>query len=247
MSRDMLDGQDGITILSGTIRTPWLRGVPYRSQRRDANHIDLVYPCGCVTGCIEQDDGRRMHETPVDFTTCAVHSPLLASVEEYRGQIQISEAETIAAIITHLRATRPELVHFAGAMHRDLAARRVIEEYLLTPSASEDDLRERAARWSSPANYSAPTLAEQWGGFAAVHLRTERHAGDGGEVRCGDLLHDHCHATGTQTGSSTCGVQRRLCGGCSRLVDDERGIANADGCGEVLERSTEQPGARQDV
>ncbi len=57
----------------------------------------------------------------------------------------------------------------------------------------------------------------------------ERHIGDGGEIRCGDVMH---------------GVSRRLCGGCSRLVDvvetDDRIVgsrmARPEGCGEVLER-----------
>lgn len=78
----------------------------------------------------------------------------------------MTDQQTIEAIIVHLRATRPELVHFAGAMHRDPAARRVIEEYLVDPSASEYRLRMEARRPST-----GQTLAELW---AALALSTEQ-------------------------------------------------------------------------
>lgn len=70
----------------------------------------------------------------------------------------------IDQIIAHLRATgRTELIHFAGAAHRDPAARRVIEEYLMTPRASEESLRDRARSRPSPG-----TIEQLWPGFAAV-------------------------------------------------------------------------------
>jgi hypothetical protein len=74
------------------------------------------------------------------------------------------DASTIDQIIAHLRATgRTELIHFAGAAHRDPAARRVIEEYLMTPSASEASLRERARARPSPG-----AIEQLWPGLAVV-------------------------------------------------------------------------------
>lgn len=49
------------------------------------------------------------------------------------------------AIIRDMRTNgRPDLVHFAGAAHRDPAAARVVEQWLIDPTASEADLRARA-------------------------------------------------------------------------------------------------------
>mgnify|MGYP001606684694 CR=1 FL=1 len=53
-------------------------------------------------------------------------------------------ARTAYELIPHLRSTRPELVHFAGAAHRDPMALEVCREYQRDPTASEDDLRARA-------------------------------------------------------------------------------------------------------
>lgn len=74
----------------------------------------------------------------------------------------MTDQQTIDAIIAHLRATRPELVHFAGAMHRDPAARRVIEEYLIEPTSSESNLRVLARTRTAP----IATLAELWRALA---------------------------------------------------------------------------------
>lgn len=74
----------------------------------------------------------------------------------------MTEHQTIDAIITHLRATRPELVHFAGAMHRDPAARRMIEEYLQAPGSSLVYLRDAARTRQAPSE----TLAELWAAMA---------------------------------------------------------------------------------
>jgi hypothetical protein len=54
-------------------------------------------------------------------------------------------AETAYLLIDHLRAARPELVHFAGAAHRDQMALEVCREYQRDPTTSEDDLRARAS------------------------------------------------------------------------------------------------------
>lgn len=57
-----------------------------------------------------------------------------------------------------------------------------------------------------------------------------RHIGDGGEVRCGDLMHDStCH--------DTCSVSRRLCGDCC-----QQEAADSDGCGMLLESYEMAPG-----
>lgn len=51
----------------------------------------------------------------------------------------------IEALAAHLRATgRPELVHYAGAAHRDPVAWHVCAQYLTDTSASEHDLKTRA-------------------------------------------------------------------------------------------------------
>jgi len=55
----------------------------------------------------------------------------------------------------------------------------------------------------------------------------KRNIGDNYEIRCGDIMHDHCHTTA----SGTCGVSRRLCGDCSRADG-----YNADGCSDLIER-----------
>ena len=56
-----------------------------------------------------------------------------------------------------------------------------------------------------------------------IDATRQRHIGDGGEVRCGDLMHDGtCH--------DTCSVSRRLCGDCCQI-----NAAHPDGCGGVLE------------
>lgn len=72
--------------------------------------------------------------------------------------------------------------------------------------------------------------------LARADAPVQRRIGDGGIVRCGDLM-------GIDDG-------RRLCGGCSRSVwvtgDDGRFVgtrmANPDGCGDLLERWTLEPG-----
>lgn len=51
---------------------------------------------------------------------------------------------TAYLLIYQLRSSRPELVHFAAAAHRDPAALEVCREYQRDPSASEDELRARA-------------------------------------------------------------------------------------------------------
>ncbi len=63
-----------------------------------------------------------------------------------------------------------------------------------------------------------------------IEATRQRHIGDGGEVRCGDLMHDGgCH--------DTCEVSRRLCGECC-----QSDAAFADGCGLLLERWELAPG-----
>jgi hypothetical protein len=42
------------------------------------------------------------------------------------------------------RAGRDELVHYAGAAHRDLVAWHMTAEWLVTPGASEAELKRRA-------------------------------------------------------------------------------------------------------
>jgi hypothetical protein len=67
---------------------------------------------------------------PVALTTRPLAGPITAS--------------TAYLLIDQLRATRPELVHFAAAAHRDPMALEVCREYQRDPVASEDDLRARA-------------------------------------------------------------------------------------------------------
>lgn len=50
-------------------------------------------------------------------------------------------------IIAAMRAAgRTELVHFAGAAHRDRAAAQLCREWQRSPSADEDTLRQAARR-----------------------------------------------------------------------------------------------------
>lgn len=66
--------------------------------------------------------------------------------------------------------------------------------------------------------------------------KNERNLWDDGRVECGDIMHRHADGH----------VSRRLCGGCSALVDtvddDDRIVGNRmarpEGCSDVLE--TEQ-------
>lgn len=75
------------------------------------------------------------------------------------------------------------------------------------------------------------TAGSHNGWYIEISVAASRRIGDGGEVRCGDIMHDGtCHGD--------CGLSRRLCGECCRTVerDGRREMACEAGCGEVLER-----------
>lgn len=53
----------------------------------------------------------------------------------------------IAAVFASLRTSgREDLLHYAGAAHRDPVAHRMCVEYLADPTASETDLKTRALK-----------------------------------------------------------------------------------------------------
>ncbi len=54
-----------------------------------------------------------------------------------------SKADYEALIIDMRLAKRPELIHYAGAAHRDPTAARMCEEYRKTPNASVRELKAR--------------------------------------------------------------------------------------------------------
>jgi hypothetical protein len=61
------------------------------------------------------------------------------------------------ALITQLRATgRDELVHYAGAAHRDAFARQLCTEYLADPAATEEQLKARTRAVAYPAVATSP-------------------------------------------------------------------------------------------
>ncbi|HEU4727708.1 MAG TPA: hypothetical protein VFT22_07460 [Kofleriaceae bacterium] len=76
---------------------------------------------------------------------------------------------------------------------------------------------------------SIPELRKQIEAARIELAKPQRRIWDGGEVRCGDIIHDGtCHAIPGVRGP--CAIKRRLCGPCATY---DRG---GEGCGEVLER-----------
>lgn len=112
------------------------------------------------------DERRARARIEAEDGNPAAASEAAATAERYEAELEaiggrLSEAEHQAlrrrrdtqapperdyeAIIRTMRATgREDVIHFAGAAHRDDAAARVVEEWLLDPTATERALRRRA-------------------------------------------------------------------------------------------------------
>lgn len=53
---------------------------------------------------------------------------------------------TAEILIKRLRGHRPELIHYAGAAHRDAVAAAMCDAYMADPSADEATLKSRALK-----------------------------------------------------------------------------------------------------
>lgn len=75
---------------------------------------------------------------------------IVTSEGEAQPDASAPETLDIAAAIAQMRAAgRTDLIHYAGAAHRDRVAWHVCREYLADPSAGEWTLKSRALKAAS--------------------------------------------------------------------------------------------------